>query len=306
MNITLHEWQNAQAALHERRRQVVVRGSASSKGRQPAAIEAFNPITQNFFRQATEAPLHPVAETSEGLTEEEIRQAQELFGLKTFAGLKTDHMTPAAAESYTELLRRIREWRQENVRGQAYLLCCKGYGAGKTHIAKAVMDSFARIYWTGERPQFYGGEPVAGVTLERHGLILTARQCMEMVGDTEKKETGWRDEIRARKLRIMVLDDIGREGTLPFIQQDRKEKKAEEQAQIIEKQARYFEFFNFCYEEKIKLFITSNLLWDELRKFLNGATWSRLEEMAPRGCVYELFNVPDYRLLMSGRQAAKG
>lgn len=293
MNITPHEWQNAQQALQERRRQVVSKGSASSKGQPPVTIEKFNPVTRAFFQQAGQPALAPhPAQGSGELTAEELAQARQFFGLVTLDSLTTDHMAAAAAARYRELLAAVREWRRENVPGQAFVVCSKSKGAGKTHIGKAVMDSFSRIYWTGERPRFYGAE-VEGITLERNGALITARQCMELVGEGE----GWQEKLAARRWQIVVLDDVGREGLLKFIKQD--------ETQVSERQARYYEFINFCYEVGLKLFMTSNLLWGEMERFFNSATWSRLNEMAPAGNVYELLQVPDYRLLMSGRQTAK-
>ncbi|MCA9936218.1 MAG: hypothetical protein KC415_19930, partial [Anaerolineales bacterium] len=82
------------------------------------------------------------------------------------------------------------------------------------------------------------------------------------------------------------------EGALPFI------RGAEQQKEL---QARYYDLINYCYKQQISVIITSNFRFDELARYLGGASWSRLMEMAPDGYMVDITGVRDYRPIAGGR-----
>lgn len=234
-------------------------------------------------------------------TREEIVKHYELETLDT---LTTDHMSKANKVWFDGLLTRIREWREEasQITGHSFILCSPQIGIGKTHIAKAVKDSFAEVA-TAEysEPAFVDGRP--NFSFMRRGRMYTGKQLMKEMDKPEYSH----DEFFPNGLRCVVLDDIGREGSLQF-------EKRDEQSQLEEKQHRYFELINYFYERRnskdgyngraktpVSLFITSNLSIAELSRFFNEATWSRLNELCPKGCIVEAPALPDMRMVRSGR-----
>lgn len=149
-----------------------------------------------------------------------------------------------------------------------------GYGCGKTHIARAILWSIC--LWDGD-------VPVAPV-----GKFHTAANLLELVSE------GGEHEIAALlgTAPILVIDDVGSEGELPFVSATR---------QGNEKQARYFRIIDYCYRKGIAVIVTSNLSFPALAGHMGGRCWSRLMEMAPTGYMLDLTGVPDYRRASSGR-----
>lgn len=149
-----------------------------------------------------------------------------------------------------------------------------GFGCGKTHIARAILWSIC--LWDGD-------VPVAPV-----GKFHTAANLLELVSE------GGEHEIAALlgTAPILVIDDVGSEGELPFVSASR---------QGNEKQARYFRVIDYCYRKGIAVIVTSNLSFPALAGHMGGRCWSRLMEMAPTGYMLDLTGVPDYRRKTSGR-----
>lgn len=93
---------------------------------------------------------------------------------------------------------------------------------------------------------------------------------------------------------VVVIDDIGREGVLPYVSKE---------MQTAEMQNRYYRVIDFVYRRFKNgkpcpsLILTSNMRVDELKQFLGGANWTRLEEMAPEGYIHDLTGVRNYRLI---------
>jgi len=103
-----------------------------------------------------------------------------------------------------------------------------------------------------------------------------------------------------------VIDDVGRGPILPYISQ-------RDDAQLLEKQARYFRVIDACYRRFIRvqeikertgkietcpsLVITSNMQIADLEVFLGGASWTRLLQMCPPGGIHDLTGVRNWRRL---------
>lgn len=148
---------------------------------------------------------------------------------------------------------------------------CTGYGCGKTHIAKAVLWSEAFVL---------DGVPFAPAG----NFYEAARLVANLDGETRPSA-----EIRGP---ILVIDDVGTEGTIPFVAKE---------SQDSERHARYFKAINYCYDAGISVVITANLTTDQLAAHIGGRAWSRLLEMAPSGMIVDLSGVPDYRRRQGGR-----
>jgi hypothetical protein len=159
-----------------------------------------------------------------------------------------------------------------------------GYGVGKTHIARA-------IQWA-SYVQLEDGPPVAPA-----GRFFTASDLMELLGSgnimSELVPAGTETTNgRIDGTPVLVIDDVGTEGILPYISS---------KSQDYEKQARYFEIINYCYTRKTSVVITANMTLEDLAQHVGGRSWSRLQEMAPSGFMIDLTGVPDYRKKKGGR-----
>jgi hypothetical protein len=148
---------------------------------------------------------------------------------------------------------------------------CTGYGCGKTHIAKAVLWSEA--FLLDDQPfaptgNFYEAGRLLG------NLDGETRPSAEITGP------------------ILVIDDVGTEGTIPFVAAGSQEH---------ERHARYFKAINYCYDKGVSVVITANLTTHQLAAHIGGRAWSRLLEMAPQGLIVDLTGVPDYRRRQGGR-----
>ncbi len=198
-----------------------------------------------------------------------------------------------------------------------------GYGCGKTTLARAMFASCQQIAtplseWTPPTPNslrylanrlnISDNEAAAMLAAARQksqhdkpaqvlpgGVWLTAPELMEQMDD---KEFSVRELIGSPvTTKVVVIDDVGREGELRFSKRD--------ETQLVEKQARYYRVINYCYELfqqgcGISLIVTSNLRLKALAEFLGGASWTRLLQMAPNGCVRDLTGVRNYRPYIRG------
>ena len=155
-----------------------------------------------------------------------------------------------------------------------------GYGVGKTHIAKALQ--WASCYYLDD-------EPIAPA-----GMFYTAQDILKRVGDELMSEIAPPRSDKRPGTPVLVVDDVGSEGVLSYVAH---------QAQEMERHARYFQIFDYCYksERNISVVVTANLSLDELAQWVGGRAWSRLQEMAPAGFMLDLTGVPDYRRRRAGR-----
>lgn len=147
-----------------------------------------------------------------------------------------------------------------------------GYGCGKTHIATAALWSECLML---------DDEPVAPV-----GKFFMAEQIIaNLDGDTPAgAEIG--------DAPILVVDDVGAEGVIPFVSTVRQEQ---------ERHSRYFKLVDYCYKRGVSLVVTGNLTISELAAHIGGRAWSRLLQMAASGFILDMTGVPDYRRRAGGR-----
>jgi len=223
--------------------------------------------------------------------------ALKQLGITRLSDLQTDHMAPSVGRKFNSQLDAIRKWRfnagelsPRSVSGRGLVICSTQVGVGKTHIAKAVANSFGHLEYTPDLPFSWYDDGQQTFGFNDKGLVLTAREVMEMTREKFSVRSG---------ITVLVLDDVGREGLLQFVKND-------EGMQLNEMQSRYYTVVNYVYEQikrgrELYLIITSNIEYSKLPTLFNKATWSRLQELAPIGCALEFRGVPDYRKVGSGR-----
>lgn len=240
------------------------------------------------YQPPAPSPQPPAPSSYRPITFEEARST---FNLPTLGQLTTNHLNRQQANQLTELLISVRSWRtQADQRpGLSYAILSPDVGIGKTHIAESVAASYASI--TGDLA-YENDAPL--FTLEQTARLYTARELINLLGGEHAQPLS---QIAPPHIRCLVIDDLGREGYLDYV-------KASEQQK--EKQARYFHLIDHIYKRRqgrspVSLFITSNLLANQLTDLLGEAVWDRLLQLAPRGYITELTGLPSYRRLASGR-----
>ncbi|MCO5188505.1 MAG: hypothetical protein M9928_15480 [Anaerolineae bacterium] len=236
-----------------------------------------------------------LADTERPLASPDEIEALRLYcGIPILSDLNTDHLNAAEQKLWAGMMTAAYQWRDRHLEepGLSFVLLSEpgkswlysGYGCGKTHVARALMFSRSKLHWTG--------------TVE--GSVLYAdRACYFRAAEIMAlfDQDGFSPESIAKAgTRVVVVDDLGREGNL------RWEKRTPE-AQRAEKQARYFRLIDHCYWSKprISLILTANMNRAGLTEFLGEASMSRLDEMAPAGFMWDLSGLPDVRRVRSGR-----
>ncbi len=158
-----------------------------------------------------------------------------------------------------------------------------GYGCGKTHIARAV--------------QWASYTSMDGVPVAPLGKFFMAKDILALLGDgntmSDLAPPGTATDFgRVGGIPVLIIDDVGSEGVLPYIAKE---------SQSYEKWARYFEIVNYCNDNGISVVMTGNMRLQELEDYIGGRAWSRLMEMAPAGFMVDMTGVPDWRRQQSGR-----
>jgi len=299
---------NATQELNRRRRQAVTQKSTQTRPPSvPAAQSAKVVVEKTAVIPLEEVPAQVLGEITRD--REVPAPVLDYLGITRLDSLKTDHMQAKVAVAYEGGLTAVREWREriktlprDVRRGRMFVVCSQGKGCGKTHIAEAALDSFNEVVFD-DFAQEYAltgtGDPQPNFSMMRHGRFFKANELMDALAAVDGEKTLIHGVVRPSD-RIIVVDDVGREGK-------RKYEKRDEESQGETIRQLYYNFFDFCYQrtamgKPVNIFLTSNLMWSELSGFFNDATMSRITEMAPSGNVWEMKGVPDYRQLMSGRK----
>lgn len=188
----------------------------------------------------------------------------------TLASLKQHHQLVKG------VIGKCHEWAERKRAGilDASMILVGPVGTGKTHIAKALLWS---IY-----TQLEDGTPVAPC-----GRFYEANDIIQRL-DSQTRP----GHMIPNDCPIVVIDDVGSEQHLPYIS---------EMGQETEIKRRYFAIIDYCYNWQISIVITSNLSLPGLEAHIGPRAWSRLQEMAPSGFMFDLSGVPDYRRQRSGR-----
>lgn len=154
-----------------------------------------------------------------------------------------------------------------------------GYGCGKTTLARIAHNASHTIQWVRETKDIY---------LNPIGRFYEAREVMALFD----KENFDQRYTFGQFGRLLVIDDVGREGNLKWEKRD-----PEMQAQ--EKRDRYYNIINHCYENSISMILTSNLTSRQLAEHVGGAAWSRLLQMCPSRYRVNMTGLKDMRPLLA-------
>lgn len=162
-------------------------------------------------------------------------------------------------------------------------------GVGKTHIARSIWWAICQAATDEAGRKIPGSERPLG-------RFMTAADLMAEL-DPQRRDS-FQEAIPVSLVLgsapLIVVDDVGAEGVLPFVSQ-------QGEFQTFERQARYFRLIDFCYGNDVPVIITSNLELPALAAHVGPRVWDRLNQMAPAGQMVSMFGVPSWRVKAGGR-----
>ena len=184
-----------------------------------------------------------------------------------------------------------REWAKRKREGveDASMILSGPFGTGKTHIAKAILWSMT------VQPEGLDGHAVPA------GRFYLANDLMQRLAPTRSRETGIVDTPRPSNLvgnaPIVVVDDVGGEQQMAYVGKESQQQ---------EFHARYFRFIDHCYTVMTSVIITTNLSIaglgeSDFAPHIGGRAFDRLAQMAPKGFMVGLGDVPSWRQKEGGR-----
>lgn len=260
-------------------------------------------------------------------TPEQVAEFIKQKGWLTFADLKESHLNEqelqtfrTAVASCKDYVAKVNEWKSvgyelkqvkkyseyeerqkeletklANMRPPSMILVASsvdgdldrtGYGCGKTTLANIIRTECHDVRFV---VNDYGYSDMASTFwVESIGKIYTSKDLMALFDESA-------DAVDHAILGIkgmLIIDDLGREGSLRW-------EKRDPALQLEEKQNRYYTVINHCYERKIPIVITSNLTSREMASFLGGASWSRLLQMTPKQYRINMTGIRDMRPILS-------
>lgn len=165
-------------------------------------------------------------------------------------------------------------------------------GVGKTHIARVIQWSMTDAALNEDgRPD---PDMVAPCCRWYAAADLLARLGNER--DSDGYAYSGRPGQMVGSAPFVIIDDVAAELTIPYVAYP---------AQEAERQIRYHLFFDWCVGNNVPVVLTTNLAAagpdSDLAQHVGPRAWSRLMQMVPYGYTVSLWNVPDYRLILSGR-----
>jgi DNA replication protein DnaC len=155
-----------------------------------------------------------------------------------------------------------------------------GYGCGKTTIAKIIHSHISVTSYAAGIP--------GSLSIRPTGRFYEARALMALFD----KDNFDQRYTFSQFGNLLVIDDVGREGTLKW-------EKRDPELQLQEKQDRYYSIINHCYTSGVGVVVTSNLTSRELATFLGGASWSRLLQIVPKRYRVNMTGIRDMRPLIA-------
>lgn len=158
-----------------------------------------------------------------------------------------------------------------------------GYGCGKTTLAQIA-------YYANRSVMYAKGDP-GSIYINPIGRFFSSREVMALF-DADNFNERYTFQNMGK---VVVIDDLGREGTLKW-------EKRDLDMQLQEKQDRYYSLINYCYYNDVSLIITSNLTSREMATFLGGASWSRLLQMVPKRYRINMTGIRDMRPLLAEQE----
>lgn len=225
------------------------------------------------------------------VTEEDVRDYFQEQGWSTWESLTFDHLNQKEVEILEKAIKAARAYTEavrDDARGLALIMLAgpvegdtvrTGYGCGKTTLARIILYATSYYYPPPRRED---------LKIHQRGWFIESRALMERFADRDIS-----GPVPGRS--PLIIDDVGREGTLRF-------EKRDPDLQLQEKQDRYYTVVDQCYKKGQNLVITSNMSAKELAAFLGGAAWSRLLEMCPPQFRVNMTGIRDMRPLLGEKQ----
>lgn len=150
-----------------------------------------------------------------------------------------------------------------------------GYGCGKTSLATFIHHNNCAAY---------GNDVDGGVITKPLGTFISAYHLISQFDEKDFKVIDFLSTIG----NLLVIDDLGREGTLKFESRDRA-------SQMAGVHTRYSTIINHCYRSRIPIVITTNLSGSQMEELIGGDGRSRLRQMVPPEYRINMSGIPDYR-----------
>ena len=224
-------------------------------------------------------------------TRDDLNQYLADNDFPSFDAMKFDHLQGQERSKLEKSVTCVRDY-SENVKekaGMSLILVASdkpddinrtGFGCGKTTLAKIVFYSQCTFSYS------------QGIPDSLHhivpGKFYDGRSLMAEFDKPNFDQSYFLRSFR----RMLVIDDLGREGNLKW-------EKRDPEIQAQEKRDRYYTIINYCYENNVSLVITSNMTSRQLADFLGGASWSRLLKMCPSDYRINMTGIMDYRPLLA-------
>lgn len=166
-------------------------------------------------------------------------------------------------------------------------------GTGKTHIARAIQWSMVDAALDDDgRP-----DPELVAPSCRWYAAADLLACLGEGRDSDGYTYSGRPGQLVGSAPFVIVDDLAAELSIPYVAYP---------AQEMERQIRYHLFFDWCVSNGVPVVLTTNLAAvgpdSDLARHVGPRAWSRLMQMVPRGFIVSLWNVPDYRMITSGRK----
>lgn len=224
---------------------------------------------------------------------DELRAAMVEKKMSLIDNVRTDHLDGEAKSVLINAINAVREYinDRKNKSGLSLIMVAEGipgdlertgYGCGKTTLATVIHHAnFGYVHdW-----HWNDGKSINFI---QHGRFFEARELMALF-DQSDYEPG---RMAMNFGNLLVIDDVGREGSLRW-------EKRDVDSQDAERQNRYYNIINTCYQRDVGVVITSNLSSRQLAATVGGAAWSRLLQMAPKKYRINMTGIPDMRPMLS-------